>query len=401
MASLRFALAGNPNSGKTTLFNALTGSTAHVGNWPGVTVDKKEGLYKKGETPVEIIDLPGIYSLSPYTPEEVIARNYILDEKPDCIINIVDATNLERNLYLTTQLLEIDVPVIIALNMTDVLEKRGDDIDEKTLEQRIGVPVVEISALKGMNVDLLMERGLEAVKKQRKGESVIEHYSLWHVVQNAKIALELKGVHSPVFHAVKLVEKDEIEVANHPNEAKAVDEFLSLHDNGNVDAEAEIADARYKYIEANFSTTLKRSKGYEQHAMSRSDKVDKVMTHKWAGIPIFLVILFAVFHLTFSENFLYLGSIIPAFGEWCGAESESVWKGVFFAGGLNSPGVILFNLLDLGTGALGDLIVTALENANASEWAIGLIVEGVLGGVFGVLSFLPQILVLFLLFSIL
>ncbi len=401
MASLRFALAGNPNSGKTTLFNALTGSTAHVGNWPGVTVDKKEGLYKKGETPVEIIDLPGIYSLSPYTPEEVIARNYILDEKPDCIINIVDATNLERNLYLTTQLLEIDVPVIIALNMTDVLEKRGDDIDEKTLESRIGVPVVEISALKGMNVDLLMERGLEAVKKQRKGESVIEHYSLWHIVQNAKIALELKGVHSPVFHAVKLVEKDEIEVQNHPDEARAVDEFLRLHDNGNVDAEAEIADARYKYIEANFSTTLKRSKNYEQHAMSRSDKVDKVMTHKWAGIPIFLVILFAVFHLTFSENFLYLGSIFPAFGEWCGTASESVWKGVFFAGGLNSPGVILFNLLDLGTGALGELVVTALESANASEWAIGLIVEGVLGGVFGVLSFLPQILVLFLLFSIL
>ena len=401
MANLRFALAGNPNSGKTTLFNALTGSTAHVGNWPGVTVDKKVGTYKKGDTPVEIVDLPGIYSLSPYTPEEVIARNYILDEQPDCIINIVDATNLERNLYLTTQLLEIDVPVVIALNMTDVLEKRGDDIDEKTLESRIGVPVVEISALKSQGVDLLVERALEAVKKQRKGESVIQHYSLWHVVQNAKIALELKGVQSPVFHAVKLVEKDELEVQNHPNEAKAVDEFLLLHDNGGVDAEAEIADARYKYIETNFSTTLKRSASYQKHEMSKSDKVDKVMTNKWAGIPIFLVILFAVFHLTFSENFLYLGSIIPAFGEWCGVESEGVWKAVFFADGLNSPGVILFNLLDLLTGTLGDLAVAGLESAGASEWAVGLIVEGVLGGVFGVLSFLPQILVLFLLFSIL
>jgi ferrous iron transport protein B len=157
MSNLRFALVGNPNCGKTTLFNVLTGSTAHVGNWPGVTVDKKVGVYKKSDTPIEIIDLPGIYSLSPYTPEEVIARNYILDERPDCIINIVDATNLERNLYLTTQLLEIDVPIVIALNMKDVLEKRGDDIDEQTLEKRIGVPVIEISALKGMNVDTLVD----------------------------------------------------------------------------------------------------------------------------------------------------------------------------------------------------------------------------------------------------
>ena len=401
MANLRFALAGNPNSGKTTLFNTLTGSTAHVGNWPGVTVDKKEGTYKKGNVPVDVIDLPGIYSLSPYTPEEVIARNYILDEKPDCIINIVDATNLERNLYLTTQLLEIDVPVVIALNMTDVLEKRGDDIDERTLEERIGVPVVEISALKETNVELLMNRALEAVKEPRKGESVIQHYSLWKAVQNAKIALELRGVSSPVFHAVKLVEKDEIETENHPEEARAVSALLRLNDGAEIDAEAEIADARYKYIEKNFSSTLKRSASYQKHEMSKSDRVDKIMTHKWAGIPIFLVILFAVFHITFSENFLYLGSIIPSFGEWCAQESESVWKGVFFAGGLNSPGVILFNLLDLATGSLGELVVGALESANASEWAIGLIVEGVLGGVFGVLSFLPQILVLFLLFSIL
>ena len=401
MKNLRFALVGNPNSGKTTLFNALTGSTAHVGNWPGVTVDKKEGFYKKGDVPVEIVDLPGIYSLSPYTPEEVIARNYILDEKPDCIINIVDATNLERNLYLTTQILEIDVPVVIALNMKDVLEKRGEDIDEKTLEARIGVPVVEISALKGINVDLLVSRALQAVKNQRKGESVIEHYSLWHVVQNAKIALELKGVASPVFHAVKLVEKDELEMEAHPDEGRAVDEFLRLHGNEHVDAEAEIADARYKYIETNFSTTLKRSSAYKKHALSKSDKVDRVMTNKWLGIPIFLLILFAVFHVTFSENFLYLGAVIPSFGEWCAAEGESVWKGVFFANGLNSPGIILFNLLELGTSSVSEWVTLGLENANASSWAIGLVVEGVLGGVFGVLSFLPQILVLFLIFSIL
>ena len=401
MENLRFALVGNPNSGKTTLFNVLTGSTAHVGNWPGVTVDKREGTYKKGDIPVEIIDLPGIYSLSPYTPEEVIARNYILDERPDCIINIVDATNLERNLYLTTQLLEIDVPVIIALNMTDVLEKRGDTIDEKTLEKRIGVSVVEISALKGVNVDLLVGRALEAVKTKRKGRSVIESSTLWHVVQNAKIALELKGVSSPVFHAVKLVEKDELEMENHPEEGRAVDQFLRLHGNEHLDAEAEIADARYKYIEKNFTSTLKRSAEYQHYGLSKSDRVDRVMTHKWAGIPMFLIILFAVFHITFSEDFLYLGALIPSFGEWCAVESANVWKEVFFSGGLNSPGVILFNLLGLATASLSDLVVVALEGANASPWAVGLIAEGVLGGVFSVLSFLPQILVLFLLFSIL
>ena len=157
----RFALAGNPNSGKTTLFNGLTGSTAHVGNWPGVTVDKKSGVYKKLSEPIEIVDLPGIYSLSPYTPEEVISRNYILDEKPACVINIVDATNLERNLYLTTQIMEIDVPMVVALNMIDVVKKNGDRIDAAELERRIGLPVVEISALKGEGFNELMKRAYE------------------------------------------------------------------------------------------------------------------------------------------------------------------------------------------------------------------------------------------------
>lgn len=157
----RFALAGNPNSGKTTLFNTLTGSTAHVGNWPGVTVDKKEGVYKKCAEPISVIDLPGIYSLSPYTPEEVVSRNFVLDEKPDCVINIVDATNLERNLYLTTQLMEIDVPMIVALNMMDSVEKNGDVIDAVTLEQKLGIPVVGISALKENGIVDLMNRAYE------------------------------------------------------------------------------------------------------------------------------------------------------------------------------------------------------------------------------------------------
>ena len=212
---LKFALAGNPNSGKTTLFNSLTGSTAHVGNWPGVTVDKREGVYRKGNKPVAIMDLPGIYSLSPYTSEEVIARNYILEESPDCVINIIDATNLERNLYLTTQIMEIDVPMVIALNMMDAVEKNGDSIDAKELELRLGLPVVEISALKGNNIDKLMERAIKACEEKRKGKTVLNESKLKHLIIDLKIALEGQGVKDPLFHAVKLAELDELEVLMH------------------------------------------------------------------------------------------------------------------------------------------------------------------------------------------
>lgn len=399
---LKFALAGNPNSGKTTLFNALTGSTAHVGNWPGVTVDKREGTYKKGDEPVDIVDLPGIYSLSPYTPEEVIARNFVLDEHPDCIINIVDATNLERNLYLTTQLMELDVPMVVALNMTDVLDKNGDRIDVRALEKRIALPVVEISALKETNIDLLMSRAIEAVKNKRVATSVLKESALGSSIANAEIALKLKGVDAPLFHAVKLVEKDEIEVQSHPAEAKAAEAFIRENVRGGeqLDAEAAIADARYKYITAHFSSTLTRARKPSYDELSKSDKADKVLTHKWAGIPIFLVILFTIFHLTFSENLLYLGSIIPAFGEWCGIEG-SVVKGIFFADGLNSPGVILFNALDLLTSQIGEWLGLGLEALGANEAIVGLVCDGIWGGLAAVLSFLPQILVLFLFFSIL
>ena len=222
---LKFALAGNPNCGKTTLFNTLTGSTAHVGNWPGVTVDKREGVYKKLSEHINIVDLPGIYSLSPYTPEEVVSRNFILEEKPDCVINIVDATNLERNLYLTTQIMEIDVPVVVALNMIDVVKKSGDKLDAKKLEREIGVPVVEISALKEEGVKELMERALEAAKQKRDGKTVLAGTPLDHVISDVRIALKGKGVDNPLFHAVKLTEGDELEVASHPEEMRMVEEF--------------------------------------------------------------------------------------------------------------------------------------------------------------------------------
>ncbi len=401
---LTFALVGNPNCGKTTLFNALTGSTAHVGNWPGVTVDKHTGTYKKGEEPVDVVDLPGIYSLSPYTPEEVIARNFILEEHPDCIVNIVDATNLERNLYLTTQLLEVDVPMVIALNMADVLDKQGDKIDVRALERRIGLPVVEISALRSLNVDELMQRAVEAVEQKRLGVSVLRGSVLGSAIANAEIALKLKGVPAPLFHAIKLVEKDEIEVKNHPVEAKAVEAFIKENvcekEGFCGDPEAEIADARYKYITAHFSTTLTRAHRPASDSLTRSDKADRVLTHRWAGIPIFLFIMFAIFHLTFSENFLYLGSIIPAFGRWSATEG-GIAKEIFFSNGLNSPGVIFFNALDFLTAWIGELLTKGFTALGANEIIIGLLVDGVWGGIASVLSFLPQILVLFLFFSIL
>ncbi len=393
----RFALAGNPNSGKTTLFNSLTGSTAHVGNWPGVTVDKKEGIYKKFDEPIAIIDLPGIYSLSPYTSEEVIARNYILDEKPDCVINIIDATNLERNLYLTTQILEIDVPIVLALNMMDAVEKRGDYIDEKELEKRLGIPVVKISALKGTGLDKLMERAHEVCSKNRKGITVIEDLALRHLIGDIKIALEGQGVANPTFHAVKLAELDEIEVLMHKEAVNMVEAFKKTHKDGlfGDDFEALVADARYKYITKYFSPTLKR-KNKDKFVETLSDKADKVLTHKIWGIPIFLVVLFLIFHLTFSENLFFLGGLLPE--GWVSLEGTA-FEGVFGAGGINSPGVILMGLVEVLTGFISNVIATWLSSS--PEWVSGLICDGVLGGIFAILGFLPQILVLFMFFSIL
>lgn len=395
---MRFALAGNPNSGKTTLFNGLTGSTAHVGNWPGVTVDKKEGTYKKCPEPIAIVDLPGIYSLSPYTPEEVISRNFILDEKPDCVINIVDATNLERNLYLSTQILEIDVPMVIALNMIDEVEKSGDLLEAKKLEEKIGVPVVEISALKGRGLDELMKRAYEASQSPRKGRTVLEGTSIVHLIGDCKIALEGQKVDNALFHAVKLVELDELEVKAHPDSARMVEEFKKTFedDTFGCDFDAIIADARYKYITKNYSSALVKKD--KSDVLTRSDKIDRVLTHKFWGIPIFLVILFALFHLTFSENLLFLGAALPE--GWVALEGTAL-EGVFGDGGINSPGVVLFNLLDLATSSLGGVISDAMVEAEVAEWAVGLVCDGMLGGVFAVLSFLPQILLLFLFFSIL
>lgn len=500
----RFALAGNPNCGKTTLFNSLTGSTAHVGNWPGVTVDKKEGTYKKCAEPISIVDLPGIYSLSPYTPEEVISRNYILEEKPDCVINIVDATNLERNLYLTTQIMEIDVPMVIALNMMDTVEKNGDKIDAKALEKKIGVPVVEISALREKGLDELMQRAYEISQNGRKGITVLEGGALAHLINDCRIALDGAGVDNSLFHAVKLVELDEIEVEQHPQATKMVEEFKKTFkdDVFGTDFEAIVADSRYKYISKNYSSVLTKKVKTEKEKLTVSDKVDKVLTHKVWGIPIFLVILFLVFHLTFAEDFLFLGAggvfdkVATAYlengivaevdkdsfdesvtyytedgfkaelsfaedgsleaveakayvydaehniiyldeldevdedtkffadenGKWAVTverNDDGVYEYSFvsqideFCSGVSihsffgyeesvyGPGVMVTNLLTTFTDLLTACVSEGLTLVGAPEWCMGLIVDGIIGGLFAVIGFLPQILVLFLFFSIL
>ena len=402
-----FALAGNPNSGKTTLFNALTGSTAHVGNWPGVTVDKREGVYRGGAENVKIIDLPGIYSLSPYTPEEVISRNYIVGEQPDGIINIVDATNLERNLYLTTQLLETDVPVIIALNMMDEVEKAGDKIDAATLENALGVPVVEISALRGKGIKRLMDRAV-AMGRERKGSTVLQGV-LERQIQTACAYYAAEEVKSPLFHALKLLERDELELAR-----KGAREALERAA-ADEDLEAVIADERYKYICGNLcGAKIKKS---DDGALTKSYRIDRVLTHRVWAIPIFALVMFLIFHLTFSENLLYLNGFTDSMG-WMPSlvdlglaveeDGAIVYNNfgvellsVIYNGAVFSPGVMLTNFLNVFLNHITDGVLTLMERGGAAEWSTGLVGDGILGGIFAVLGFLPQILTLFLLFSIL
>ncbi len=416
----RFALIGNPNSGKTTLFNSLTGATAHVGNWPGVTVEKKEGVYKKLTEQVGIIDLPGIYSLSPYTPEEVVSRDYILNEKPDCVINIVDATNLERNLYLTTQVLEIDVPVVVALNMSDVVRKNGDKLDAKTLSEKLGVPVVEISALKGENLEELMNRALEFSKETRQGKTVIEDKDLSHLVKDVEIAFKGKGVDNPLFHAIKLVELDEIETEMHPDLVGMVEEFKKTFKNDTFgdDFEAVVADARYNYISKHYAgayqPNAENAGNNYSEKLSKSDKIDKVLTHRIWALPIFIVIMFFIFHFTFSEDLFFMGamglSIEPTNGFNCflirtlTADLATPTSELEALGGIPSLGVWLQSWMGCLTGSIVDGVRSLFElggEAVAESWYASLICDGILNGLDAVMSFIPQIMLLFFFIALL
>lgn len=432
---MKIALAGNPNCGKTTLFNALTGATAHVGNWAGVTVEKLEGTYKdkKSDIHFNIVDLPGIYSLSPYTPEEIISRNYLLSGDADIILNVVDATNLERNLYLTTQLLEIGMPIVIALNMADSLKADGKSVDIEMLSQKLGVPVVSISALKQKGLKELMQVVKAQEGAKREPISFISRGILKDSID--KVMLLLEDSKDKLFDAIKLVEGDKLtsekykdlkdKIAAIKSENKVVAEKY------NNDFEACVADCRYDYINKNLSNLIVSSS--PQPELSKSDKIDKVLTHKFWGIPIFLLIILAVFHITFSENFLYLSLVIPdgAFKDantaaslFVDTEYEEDEEGnITGANSIKSPGVFLQGLVErfadlinapreiedvldengnvIGQNVIseGGLIPRLLKNA--PDWTRGILCDGILSGVFGVISFLPQILVLFLFLTIL
>ena len=297
--SLTIALAGNPNSGKTTLFNALTGSNQFVGNWPGVTVEKKEGKLKK-HSDVTVTDLPGIYSLSPYTLEEVVARNYLIDEHPDAILNIVDGTNLERNLYLTTQLTELGIPVVVAVNMMDIVRKNDDKIDIKELSEKLGCKVVEISALKGTGITEAANAAIEAANNTK----TVPQHTFSGVVEHALAHIEEACVHDMPeepqrWYAIKVFERDE-KVISKLN----IDEKTFAHIEGDIkaaekelddDSESIITNERYVYIATVIkSCYTKKNRG----KLSTSDKIDKIVTNRWLGLPIFLVVMFLVYYIS-------------------------------------------------------------------------------------------------------
>lgn len=364
--SIRMALAGNPNSGKTTLFNALTGSTQYVGNWPGVTVEKKEGKLKRYKD-VSVVDLPGIYSLSPYTLEEVIARDFILDEKPDVIINIIDASNLERNLYLTTQIIELGVPTVVALNMMDVVEKRGDVIDIKHLEERLGCPVVPISAVKNTGIQMLMDKAISMKKApQPQKFSMQVEETLDRIQDIVKKTPQLNG-YEQRWVSIKLLERDEnllgkvklpIEVQD-SLEAERVVLETALDD----DAEGIMTNERYVCIAALLKNAFKKQK---RAKLSASDKIDKVITNRWLALPIFFLIMWGVYYVS-----------IQTVGDWTIGWVEEL------------------------IGWISGGVETLLVGWGASDWVLSLVIDGIFGGVGAVLVFVPQLMILYLFISIL
>ena len=369
--AIKIALAGNPNCGKTTMFNALTGANQYVGNWPGVTVEKKEGKLKSAKSGEEIIitDLPGVYSLSPYTLEEVVSRDYLVHEKPQAIINLVDATNIERNLYLTTQILEIGIPVVIALNMADLLAKSGDKIDVKKLSEIFGCEVVETSALKGPGLKEVVEKAIEAAKKNEwKNPAGIFSGNVENAIAKVEEAVgDAVDADQKRWFAIKLLEKDSkvIEQLHLPASAMAAvnTEVTRLEKEQDDDTESIITDERYTYIGSVIDKAVKKS----GKKLSTSDKIDKIVTNRILGIPIFAAVMWFVYYICVST----LGTM------------GTDWANDTFGGGIQE-----------WAGA-------ALAAAGASDFIQSLVVDGILGGLFAVFGFLPQMALLFLMLSIL
>ena len=366
---LRIALAGNPNSGKTTLFNALTGSNQYVGNWPGVTVEKKEGKLKK-RADITITDLPGIYSLSPYTLEEVVARNYLIHERPDAILNIVDGTNLERNLYLTTQLTELGIPVVVAVNMMDVVQKNGDKINIAELSRELGCKVVEISALRGSGILAAADAAVEAA---RSGKTVPMH-TFSGAVEHAIAHIEEAAVHElpeeqQRWYAIKIFERDEKVLAQMdiaPDVLEHIEaDIRAAEDECDDDAESIITNERYLYIASLMKGCYKKAR---TGALSTSDKIDRVVTNRILALPIFAAIMWAVYTIS-------IGTI----GDWTVGFMNDTLFGEWIVPGVTS----------------------GLEAIGCADWLTGLVADGIVGGVGAVLGFVPQMLILFLLLSVL
>ena len=457
---IKIALAGNPNSGKTTLFNALTGSNQFVGNWPGVTVEKKEGKLKKHDD-VTIMDLPGIYSLSPYTLEEVVARNYLIDQRPDAILNIIDGTNLERNLYLTTQLTELGIPVVIAINMMDVVRKNGDKINVQELSRELGCQIVEISALKGEGV---MEAAEAAVAAAKSTKTVPMH-TFSGPVEHAIAHIEEAAVHNlpeeqQRWYAIKIFERDD-KVLNKlhidPSVMAHIEEDIKAAEKElDDDAESIITNERYVYIAEIIKACYKKKNAGQ---LSASDKIDRIVTNRWLGLPIFAVVMFLVYYISmvtvgsaatdwandglFGDGWHLLGIGSGEYNEVADAYGEAslVVDGyeayIEENGALAADGTFTYDVEDEETLAvttetatladyekakatldeIGDepdpadygvwvpgvpvLVGNALEAAGASEWLSGLILDGIVAGVGAVLGFVPQMLVLFLLLAFL
>ena len=456
---IKIALAGNPNCGKTTLFNALTGSNQFVGNWPGVTVEKKEGKLKKHDD-VVIMDLPGIYSLSPYTLEEVVARNYLIEESPDAILNIIDGTNLERNLYLTTQLTELGIPVVIAVNMIDVVRKAGDSINVKELSRELGCPVVEISALKGEGV---MEAAEAAIEAAKNGKTIPMH-TFSGPVEHAIAHIEEAVVHEMPeeqqrWYAIKVFERDDkvLEKLHIADDVKAhVEEDITAAEKElDDDAESIITNERYIYIAQLIKGCYKKK---NKGGLSTSDKIDKIVTNRWLGLPIFAVVMFLVYYLAmvtvgasatdwandglFGDGWHLFGIGSAAYNEvaeeWGDAATiVDGYDAYVEENGEPADGVFTYTVEDEETLAteeetatvadyeealatleeLGDepdpadygvwvpgipvLIGNGLEAVGCADWLSGLILDGIVAGVGAVLGFVPQMLVLFLLLAFL
>ena len=358
--AVKIALAGNPNCGKTTLFNALTGSNQFVGNWPGVTVEKKEGKLK-GHKDVVIMDLPGIYSLSPYTLEEVVARNYLIAERPDVILNIVDGTNIERNLYLSTQLMELGIPVIMAVNMMDVVEKSGEKIHTDKLSKKLGCEVVEISALKGTGIKEAAEKAVK-LAESRKAAVVTHEFSKEAEDIIAEVEGKLKGMpeEQKRFFAIKLLEKDDKINEMMTNVPDVSAEIKEMEDKFDDDTESVITNERYVYISSIIGECVTKN---NKEKLTTSDKIDRIVTNRWAALPIFAVVMFIVYYVSVTT----VGALLTdwtndtLFGEWIIPGAQSFFEGI-----------------------------------GCAEWLTGLIVDGVISGVGAVLGFVPQMLVLFI-----